>query len=53
MNGFVDQAGRALIDIEVRANQEALPRSIAAWIDTGFTGDLVLPKAIIDGLRCR
>jgi clan AA aspartic protease len=50
MNGFVDQAGRALIDIELRANHDALPRSIAAWIDTGFTGDLVLPKAIIDGL---
>jgi clan AA aspartic protease len=50
MNGFVDEAGRALVDIELRANQHASPHSIAAWIDTGFTGDLVLPKAIINEL---
>jgi clan AA aspartic protease len=53
MNGIVDQAGRALIDIEVRADLNSIPRSISAWIDTGFTGDLVLPNAIIDGLALR
>lgn len=24
--------------------------SIDAWIDTGFTGDLVVPKTIVDSL---
>jgi predicted aspartyl protease len=50
MNGFVDNAGRALIGIEVRATREAPARSIEAWIDTGFTGDLVLPLALIEDL---
>jgi clan AA aspartic protease len=50
MNGFVDHAGRALVEIELGATEGEQPRSIAAWIDTGFTGDLVLPKEIIDEL---
>jgi len=48
MNGIVDNAGRALLDVELRATREAPSLSIAAWIDTGFTGDLVLPQSVID-----
>ncbi|MEX0612348.1 MAG: hypothetical protein WD738_09435 [Pirellulales bacterium] len=50
MNGFVDNAGRALIEIELRATRDAPPLSTTVWIDTGFTGDLVLPQAVIDDL---
>jgi hypothetical protein len=36
MNGFVDNAGRALVEVELRTTHDALPRLILAWIDTGF-----------------
>jgi clan AA aspartic protease len=50
MNGLVDSAGRALIDVELRATSVASAQSVAAWIDTGFTGDVVLPQAVVDDL---
>jgi clan AA aspartic protease len=50
MNGVVDSAGRALLDIELRATRDAPPFYIATWIDTGFTGELVLPQMVIDDL---
>jgi clan AA aspartic protease len=50
MIGLVDSAGRALLEIEVQPAPSAAGLPIAAWIDTGFTGDLVLPKAVIDQL---
>jgi clan AA aspartic protease len=53
MNGFVDHAGRAILDVELRATDNAPPFAIAAWIDTGFTGDLVLPQSFIDALALR
>jgi predicted aspartyl protease len=50
MIGLVDSAGRALLDIEVRSDPKVPPLAITAWIDTGFTGDLVLPQPIINKL---
>jgi len=50
MNGFVDSAGRALLAIELRATRDAPALVITAWIDTGFTGDLVLPRSLVDDL---
>ena len=50
MNGFVDPGGRALLGIELRPTRDAPVLSITAWIDTGFTGDLVLPQSVIDEL---
>jgi len=50
MNGYVDKAGRALVDVELRATRDAPALSVKAWIDTGFTGDLVLPQMLIDDL---
>jgi predicted aspartyl protease len=50
MNGLVDQAGRALVDIELKADHDGPSRLTATWIDTAFTGDLVLPNALIDEL---
>ncbi len=50
MNGIVDDAGRALIRIEIRPLPGTEPRVMDAWIDTGFTGELVLPQDVIDEL---
>ncbi len=48
MNGFVDVQGRALLTIPVCAESGALATEIEAWIDTGFTGELVMPRSQID-----
>ncbi len=34
MNGIVDEFGRALLTLTIRANQNAEPTDIHAWIDT-------------------
>lgn len=51
MRGVVDSHGRALVEIDVRASDLATRHEVAAWIDTGFTGDLVLPQQMIDDLE--
>jgi clan AA aspartic protease len=51
MIGRVDNSGRALLAIEVRAESTSALSSIEAWVDTGFTGDLVLPQNVIDRLQ--
>jgi clan AA aspartic protease len=51
MMGFVDLHGRALIEIRVRASDIAARHDLEAWIDTGFTGDLVLPQQMIDDME--
>ena len=50
MKGIVDQAGRAILEIQLRSNSSHPFRTISVWIDTGFTGDLVLPQKTIDEL---
>jgi clan AA aspartic protease len=47
MNGLVDLKGRALLTVEVRAAQDAPASPFEAWIDTGFTGELVMPRSQI------
>ena len=44
MNGSVDSQGRALLPIDVRRTPDGSTTRIDVWVDTGFTGDLVLPK---------
>ncbi len=44
MNGHVDSAGRALVRIRLTSAATATTIEIEAWIDTGFTGELVLPQ---------
>jgi predicted aspartyl protease len=44
MNGRVDSAGRALVRISVKPSATATAVEIEAWVDTGFTGELVLPQ---------
>lgn len=50
MKGIVDQAGRAILEIQLRSNSSHPFQTISVWIDTGFTGDLVLPQKTIDEL---
>jgi clan AA aspartic protease len=50
MNGFIDENGRALLSVDVRPNPTSDVVAIEVWVDTGFTGDLVLPQNAIDSL---
>ena len=50
MKGRVDNAGRALIEIALRKSVEREWTQVEAWIDTGFTGDLVMPISSIERL---
>ena len=43
MNGRVDSAERALGRISVQPSATATAVEIEAWVETGFTGELVLP----------
>lgn len=47
MKGIVDQAGRAILEIQLRSNSRHPFRTTSVWIDTGFTGDLVLSQKTI------
>jgi clan AA aspartic protease len=50
MKGHVDRSGRALISIGLFPTPDSVTREVEAWIDTGFTGDLVLPQEQIETL---
>ena len=51
MKGVVDNGGRSLLRVMVRRTIESSGTPLDAWIDTGFTGDLVLPQQVIDQLQ--
>ncbi len=50
MKGHVDERRRALIDISIRPASDSPAKTILAWIDTAFDGDLVLPTSVIKDL---
>lgn len=50
MIGRVDDAWRSLLDVELRRTLDGASSTITVWIDTGFTGELVLPQSMIDDL---
>lgn len=50
MNGFIDENGRALLSVELQPNPASDVVAIEVWVDTGFTGDLVLPQNAIASL---
>lgn len=50
MRGVVDNGGRSLLAVRLRSTRDADSVEVEVWIDTGFTGDLVLPQAAIDAL---
>ncbi|HBC64380.1 MAG TPA: hypothetical protein DC058_24595, partial [Planctomycetaceae bacterium] len=45
-----DSSGRAIIEIMIAAGSDTQPRAIDVWVDTGFTGDLVIPRGVVDSL---
>lgn len=50
MTGYVDSAGRALLPIRLQHPVTKTETDLEVWIDTGFTGDLVLPAQLIASL---
>ena len=50
MRGVVDNGGRSLLAVQLRSTRDADSVEVEVWIDTGFTGDLVLPQSAIDAL---
>ncbi len=53
MNGKVDSAGRALVAITLRSSKDGVPEKLSTWVDTAFTGELVIPRKTIDRLGLR
>ncbi len=51
MIGLVDDSGRAILPIQILCSKHPSGVQIDAWIDTGFTGDLVLPESVVDALE--
>lgn len=50
MNGLVDHRGRALLTVPIRTTADGPESPIDLWVDTGFNGDLVLPRQLIEQL---
>ena len=50
MKGIVDSRGRALVNVEIRSTADSSDSSLSAWVDTAFTGDLVLPRREVERL---
>jgi clan AA aspartic protease len=50
LNGRVDEAHRALVDVEIRHKASDKPTSVTAWVDTAFNGFFVFPRHLIKDL---
>lgn len=50
MYGKVDRADRAIVELSVRSAIDGTPSRLIAWIDTAFTGELVVPHAEVERL---
>lgn len=50
MKGIVDSGGRSLLTVSIQSRVGSNAREVEVWIDTGFTGDLVIPRSSIDEL---
>ena len=48
--GRIDEYGRALLDLSLRATPSSASQVMEVWVDTGFTGDLVLPESLVNQL---
>ena len=51
MIGYVDDWGRALLPVTMSSPRTGRSAEWSVWIDTGFTGDLVVPRPMIDELQ--
>ena len=47
----MDNAGRSLLSVRLMKSAGSEEHSIDVWVDTGFTGDLVLPQSVIERLK--
>lgn len=46
--GRIDEFGRALVRISIQATDKSPRYELEAWVDTGFTGELVIPNQLIE-----
>lgn len=53
MNGIVDNSGRALLGVPFVTDQHPNGILIDCWIDTGFTGEILLPISTIEKLNLK
>lgn len=53
MKGIVDEPGRAILPIQILCPKHPDGTIVDAWVDTGFTGDLVLPLSVIEDLQLK
>ena len=51
MNGHVDDALRALLEVSTRRELSGPTRDVTVWIDTAFNGYLVFPGRLIEELN--
>jgi clan AA aspartic protease len=51
MKGIVDDSGRAILPVKILCTKHPTGVQVYAWIDTGFTGDLVLPESLVEDLE--
>jgi clan AA aspartic protease len=51
IEGRVDRGGQALLDVGLRRSIGELSIVVSCWIETGFTGELVLPRSLVDHLK--
>ena len=51
MIGIVDQAGRALLDVQISSKRYGSYATVTTWIDTAFDGHLVLSLQLIKELQ--
>jgi len=47
MTGTVDNSGRAILSVTIVADAFPHGTTVEVWIDTGFTGEIVLPITVI------
>ena len=47
MRGVVNESGCAMVRLDLRPTAEGEVQAIEAWIGTGFTGELALPRNLI------
>ena len=50
MNGEVDRSGRALLVLRVGSTDRAATIDLTVWVDTAFTGELVVPRPTVERL---
>ena len=50
MEGSIDANGRAIVNVHIRSDPKSPTQEIAVWVDTGFTGAVMLPRPTIEAL---